>query len=115
MTSPARSSAPDPARATLATMPNPPFHDGTRVVQAGLPEAEQGTPFLPGPTFAAPYHLAGDPSDSDYVYGRYGNPTWSRYEAALGELERGPVVLFSSGMAAASAVLLPRLRPGDVL
>jgi cystathionine gamma-lyase len=91
------------------------YNDGTRVVRAGLPEAEQGAPFLPGPTFAAPYHLAGDPADSDYSYGRYGNPTWSRYESALGELEGGTAVLFSSGMAAATAVLLPRLRPGDVL
>ncbi len=49
------------------------------------------------------------------MYGRYGNPTWSAYESALGELEGGDVVLFSSGMAAAAAVLLPRLRPGDVL
>src|SRR5919197_1317722 len=115
MTSPARSSAPDPPRATLATMPNPPFHEGTRVVQAGLPEAEQGTPFLPGPTLAAPYHLTGDPSDSDYVYGRYSNPSWSRYEAALGELEGGAATLFASGMAAVTATLLPRLRPGETL
>jgi cystathionine gamma-lyase len=96
-------------------MADRPYREGTRVVRAGLPEAEQGTPFLPGPTFAAPYHLSGDPASSDYVYGRYGNPTFSRLESALGELEGGSVVLFSSGMAAATAVLLPRLRPGDVL
>jgi cystathionine gamma-lyase len=91
------------------------YNEGTRVVRAGLPEFEQGTPFLPGPTFAAPFHLSGDPASSDYVYGRYGNPTLSRYESALGELEGGHALLFSSGMAAAAAVLLPRLRPGDVL
>ena len=96
-------------------MADRPYREGTRVVRAGLPEAEQGTPFLPGPTFAAPYHSSGDPASSEYVYGRYGNPTFSRYESALGELEGGSVVLFSSGMAAATAVLLPRLRPGDVL
>ena len=33
----------------------------TRVVRAGLPEPEQGEPFLPGPVFAAPFHLSGDP------------------------------------------------------
>ena len=87
--------------------------DGTRVVRAGLPDPEQGEPFLPGPTFAAPFHLRGDPSDSDYVYGRYGNPTWTRYEEALAELEGGEVVLFSSGAAAASAVLLTATRAGD--
>jgi len=92
------------------------FGDGTRAVRAGLPEAGQGEPFLPGPTFAAPYHLRGRPEDSDFVYGRYGNPTWSRYEAALAELEGGAAaVVFASGMAALSALLLPRLRPGDVL
>jgi cystathionine gamma-lyase len=94
---------------------DPSFRDATRVVHAGLPEAEQGAPFLPGPTFAAPYHLAGDPYSSEFRYGRYGNPTWARYETALGELEGGSAVLFASGMAAVAAVLLPRLRPGDVL
>lgn len=91
------------------------YRDGTRVVRAGLPDAEQGDPFLPGPTFAAPYHLSGPPESSPYVYGRYGNPTVSRYESALGELEGGTAVVFPSGMAAVAAVLLPRLRPGDVL
>ena len=28
------------------------MRDGTRVVRAGLPQVEQGEPFLPGPTFA---------------------------------------------------------------
>jgi cystathionine gamma-lyase len=85
--------------------------DGTRVVRAGLPEPDQGAPFLPGPAFAAPFHLLGDVEDSDWVYTRYGNPTWGRYEAALGELEGGEVVLFASGMAAAAALLLTSLRP----
>jgi cystathionine gamma-lyase len=87
--------------------------DGTRVVRAGLPPAEQGTPFLPGPVFAAPYHLSGDPDSAGYVYGRYGNPNWSAYEAAVGELEGGEAVLFASGMGAVAAVLLNALRPGD--
>ena len=30
-------------------------------MRAGLPEPEQGEPFLPGPVFAAPFHLSGDP------------------------------------------------------
>ena len=89
--------------------------DGTRVVRAGLPEAEQGTPFLPGPVFAGPFHLRGDPADSDFVYTRDGNPTWERYERALAELEGGEVVLFASGMAAAAALLLTTLRPGSAV
>jgi cystathionine gamma-lyase len=89
--------------------------DGTRVVRAGLSAPAQGEPLLPGPTFAAPYHLVGNPDDAPYVYGRYGNPTWTALEAALEEIEGGPSVSFASGMAAAAAVLLPLLGPGDVL
>ena len=77
--------------------------DGTRAVHAGLPGPRQGAPLLPGPTFASYYHLEGDPETADYVYGRYGNPTWTLYERALGELEGGTAVSFASGMAAASS------------
>jgi cystathionine gamma-lyase len=93
----------------------PSHRPATRVVHAGLPPAGQGEPFLPGPTFAAPYHLAGPADASLYGYGRYANPTFTAYEKALGELEGGEVTLFASGMAAVAAVLLPLLRPGDVL
>src|ERR671930_1154159 len=89
--------------------------DATRVVRAGRPDPEQGRPFLPGPEFAAPFHLRGDPADADYGYGREGSPTWTAYEKALSELEGGEAVLFASGMAAATAVLLSRLRTGDAL
>jgi len=82
-------------------------------VHAGLPPATQGEPFLPGPVFASAFHLAGDDVHSSYGYQRDGNPTWTRYEQALGELEGGEVVLFGSGMAAVSALML-RLGPGDV-
>jgi len=91
------------------------MHDGTRVVRAGLPPIVQGEPFLPGPTFAGPYHLTGDPSTSNYSYGRYHNPTWTRFEQALSELEGGAAIVFSSGMAAVTAVLGVTLRAGDVL
>ena len=87
----------------------------TRVVHAGLRAAAQGEPFLPGPTFAAPYHLAGEVDASPWTYGRHANPTIEAYEAALGELEGGEALAFSSGMAAVTAALLPALRPGDVL
>lgn len=88
---------------------------GTRAVHAGLPAPAQGQPFLPGPTFAGPYHLAGDKDAHRYGYQRYGNPTWTQYEAALSELELGTAVVFPSGMAAVTAVLLELLEPGDVL
>jgi len=87
----------------------------TRVIRAALPDAEQGEPFLPGPVFAAPFHLTGDPYSAPQSYTRYGNPTWDRYEEAVGGLEDAQAVLFSSGMAAAAALLLTNLKPGSVL
>ncbi len=86
----------------------------TLAVRAGEPPAEQGAPITPQPVLAAPFHLRGDPESSPYGYGRYDTPTWSAYETALGELESADALLFASGMAAAAAVLLPALRPGDV-
>jgi cystathionine gamma-lyase len=87
----------------------------TRSAHAGLPAPGQGEPFLPGPVFAAPFHLAGDPASSPYGYHRYGNPTWAAYESALGDLEGGEAVVFSSGMAAVAAVLFGLLEPAGVL
>ena len=91
------------------------MRDATRVVRAGIPDAIQGDPFLPGPTFAGTYHLAGDPASSPHTYGRPHNPTWTRYEAALADLEGGPTRVFASGMAAVTAVMATVLRPGDVV
>jgi cystathionine gamma-lyase len=87
----------------------------TRVVRAGLPPAEAGTPFLPGPVLAAPYHLPGDAYQTPYGYGRYGNPTWTAYEQALADLDDAAhAIVFASGMAACTAVILTTLKPGDV-
>jgi len=91
------------------------LRDATRIVRAGLPPASQGEPFLPGPVFAAMYHLAGDPATSPFTYGRFHNPTWTHYEQALAEFEGGPVVAFASGMAAVAAVFGTTLKSGDVL
>ena len=97
--------------------------DGTRVVRAGLPPPVDGTPLAGSPVLAATYHLAGEPAGG-FQYGRYSNPTWSALERALVALEGdghdgtgvpAEVVVFASGMAAVSAVLLSVLRPGDVL
>jgi len=90
------------------------FGPSTRAVHAGLPEPVQGEPILPGPVLAAPYHLRGDPHSTPYGYGRDANPTWTALERAIGELDGGSTVVFSSGMAAVAAVVLPRLRSGDV-
>jgi len=50
-----------------------------------------------------------------YGYGRDENPTWTHLERAIGELDGGETVVFSSGMAALTAVILPRVRPGQAL
>ena len=89
--------------------------DATRVVRAGQPPVKQGECFLPGPTFASIYYCSGDPVTSPYSYGRFDNPTWTAFEAALQELEGGPAVSFASGMAAVAAVLGVTLRPGDLV
>jgi cystathionine gamma-lyase len=88
--------------------------DGTRAIHAGMPRGADGTPLGANPVFASTYHLSGEPQ-GPYQYGRLTNPTWTAWEAALGELEAGEVVSFASGIAAVSAVLLSSLRRGDVL
>ncbi len=89
--------------------------DGTRAVHAGLPEPEVGRPFLPGPVFAAPYHL--DPEDGPGIngYGRPDNPTRRALESAIGQLEGGDVLAFATGQAAITGLLLAVLRPGDTV
>src|SRR4051794_8679952 len=87
----------------------------TQAIHAGRPAAEQGMPLLGGPVLAAPFHLRGAIDSAPYGYGRDGNPTWTAIETALGRLDRGISVVYPSGMAAVSAGVLSRLRPGDIL
>ena len=89
--------------------------DGTRSVQAGLPEPVPGQAFLPGPVFAAPYHLDPRSGPAGDGYGRSDNPTRRRLEAAIGELEGGDCLTFASGQAAVTGLLLAVLRPGDTV
>lgn len=86
--------------------------DGTRCVTGGHPEPRGGQPLLPGPVFAAPYHLGGP--DDDF-YGRAGNPTWRALESAIGDLDGGDCVVLPSGMSAISTVLRALLNPGDAV
>jgi cystathionine gamma-lyase len=93
--------------------------DGTRAVRAGLPEPVKYEPTLPGPVFAAHFHLPGEPT-GPYTYGRDENPTWTHLERAIGELEAPgedgvETLAFASGMAAISAVLFSQLRAGDTV
>ncbi|MFF9339225.1 MULTISPECIES: cystathionine gamma-lyase [unclassified Streptomyces] len=93
--------------------------DGTLAVRAGLPEPVKHEPTLPGPVFAAHFHLPGEPS-GPYTYGRDENPTWTHLERAVSTLEAPgdtgvETVVFASGMAAISAVLLSQLSAGDAV
>ncbi|MFF3979264.1 cystathionine gamma-lyase [Streptomyces sp. NPDC001828] len=92
--------------------------DGTRSVRAGLPEPVAYEPTLPGPVFAAHFHLPGEAA-GPYTYGRDTNPTWTHLERALADLESpdesAEAIVFASGMAAISAVLLSHARSGDTV
>ena len=50
-----------------------------------------------------------------FYYSRYAHPTGVAAERALGELEGGTALLFPSGMAAETALLLALLSPGETV
>ena len=77
-----------------------PLAPATIAVVAGRPERVADAPFNEPVTFASTYNAGGE-----MEYGRYGNPTWSAFEDAIGALEGGQARAFSSGLAAISAVL----------
>jgi len=58
-----------------------------------------------------PYDERGEPGE--FMYQRYAHPTGVAAERALGELEGGTALLFSSGTGAALALALLLLEPGD--
>ena len=76
------------------------LHPDTLAVHVGRPSREPDAPMSTPVHLASTYH-AGGPA----AYGRYGNPSWEAFEAALGTLEGGRCVSFASGMAAISAAL----------
>jgi cystathionine gamma-synthase len=53
-----------------------------------------------------------DRAQGPYAYQRQGSPTVEQAEQALGELDGGHALLFPSGMAAVTSVLLALLEPG---
>jgi cystathionine gamma-synthase len=72
----------------------------TLAVTAGRPPHDPDQPLNVPITMASTYVAGGD-----LEYGRYGNPTWSAFEDALGALEGGRALAFSSGLAAVATVL----------
>lgn len=75
-------------------------HPSTTAVTAGrpprIPDNPVNTPIVPASTFHA---------EGSIEYAREGNPTAAAFEEALGALEHGHATVFSSGMAAANAIL----------
>lgn len=93
------SSAPaDPTRSVPSDTAS--LRPATVAVTSGRPPHEPDNP-LNVPISMASTYVAG----GDVEYGRYGNPTWSAFEKALGDLEGGRALAFSSGLAAVATVL----------
>lgn len=61
-----------------------------------VPDAPLNSPLVPASTYVA---------GGDREYGRYANPTWEAFEAAVGELEGGRALAYASGLAAVAAIV----------
>jgi len=72
----------------------------TIAVKAGRPPQEPDSPLNVPITMASTYVAGGDRE-----YGRYGNPTWTAFEEALGALEGGRCLAYASGLAAVATIL----------
>src|SRR3954451_7846188 len=78
----------------------PQLRPATVAVTAGRPSRSPDEPLNTPLTLASTYVAGGD-----VEYGRYGNPTWTAFEDALGALEGGRCLAFSSGLAAVATLL----------
>ena len=93
---------------------SPPAPEGlspaTRVVRLGretaAPGAQLGAPLV----LSSTYHAGGE-----VAYARSGNPTWTAFEEALGDLEGGDALVLASGMAAVAAALSLLPHAGTVV
>ncbi|WP_367718564.1 cystathionine gamma-lyase [Nitratireductor sp. GISD-1A_MAKvit] len=72
----------------------------------------RGDPLSTPIVMSSVFHLPGDPAGARQ-YGRFDSPTWEAVEAALAHLEEAEALVFPSGMAAISSVLLALLSSGD--
>ena len=79
---------------------DPPLKPSTLAVTSGRPPHEPDEPLNVPLTMASTYVAGGD-----LEYGRYGNPTWTAFEEALGQLEGGRCLSFASGLATVATVL----------
>jgi cystathionine gamma-synthase len=78
----------------------PAYRPATIAVTSGRPAHVPDNPLNEPLTMASTYVAGGD-----VEYGRYGNPTWSAFEQALGDLEGGRCLSFASGLAAVATIL----------
>lgn len=76
------------------------LHPDSAVVAAGRPDRTSDGPVNQPIVLSSTFH-AGGPR----AYGREGNDTIEAFETALGVLEGGTTIAFSSGMAASSAIV----------
>jgi cystathionine gamma-synthase len=81
-------------------MTEPTWSPATTAVTAGRPEHLPDAPLNVPITMASTYVATGD-----VEYGRYGNPTWTAFEEALGALEGGRCLSFASGLSTVATVL----------
>lgn len=88
-------------------MKQPPWSAETLAVVAGRPVPAPDAPVNPPIVPASTFHAGGP-----YGYAREWSPTAEALEEALGALEGGSAITFSSGMAAANAIL-DLLPPGS--
>lgn len=56
-----------------------------------------------------------DGEPGEFTYSRYSNPTLAEAERRLGELDGGEALLFASGMAASTALVMTYLAPGHTV
>lgn len=81
-----------------------PRHEG--LAPASILVSAGRQPRVPGAGLNAPLELSSTyVADGPFNYARAGNPTWTAFEEALGALEGGSALVFSSGMAAIAAAL----------
>ena len=87
----------------------------TRAVIAGRPPHAAGAAVSPPVELTSTY-VSWEPfgGNDPGIYGRMNNATWRALEDAVGSLEGGTAVCFSSGMAAGAA-LFSLIRPGQRL
>jgi len=76
------------------------YRPATIAVASGRPPHEPDRPLNEPITMASTYVAGGE-----VEYGRYGNPTWTAFENALGQLEGGRCLAFASGLATVATIL----------